>query len=85
MYLVYLQKELMQKLGKMEEEHQHLAESYSTLQRKWTELNGNILILNVQSCSLDYSLFISYLISMVIGSGTTMAVAIPTFNQIMCF
>ncbi|KAG8177569.1 hypothetical protein JTE90_026196 [Oedothorax gibbosus] len=33
------QNELMQKLGKMEEEHQHLVESYSTLQRKWADLN----------------------------------------------
>ncbi|GIY88749.1 golgin subfamily A member 5 [Caerostris darwini] len=37
--LLHGQNEHLQKIGKMEEEHRHLMESYSTLQKKWTELN----------------------------------------------
>ncbi|GFS79728.1 golgin subfamily A member 5 [Nephila pilipes] len=37
--LLQNQNEHMQKMGKMEEEHRHLMELYSSLQKKWTELN----------------------------------------------
>ncbi|GBO23525.1 Golgin subfamily A member 5 [Araneus ventricosus] len=36
------QNDHMQKVAKMEEEHRHLVDSYSSLQKKWNELNGNL-------------------------------------------